>query len=768
MPDYINAYEYASLMNEALRNVGQDDRWKPEELQKFKDGSDPYLYPNVNWTDEIMRKQTYQTINNLNVSGGSDVIRYFANIGYTEQNGIWKTDPKIKYNTNANMKRYNFRSNVDINLSKSFVIEIGLGGIIQHGNYPGTSADNLFNAMRRTPPLAFPKTNPDGSIGGVLAFLGSNPWGQATQSGYTRNDRNTVQGTFGAKWDLSKLVTKGLSLSGRFAYDHYYVGDQIRHRNFEVKQYLGKDPLTGVDKYQLHREAGTLSYGVNNGANKKTYYELKSDYSKVIDKHTIAAMALFNQSEYIDITAGNAIGNLPARSRGYAGRLTYDYDGRYLLEGNFGYNGSENFPQGQQYGFFPSASAGWIVSREKFWGENNIINFLKFRGSYGKVGNDRIGGRRFLFLTTVNTRDAQSYRFGDGMNFYPGIDEAQIGNSNVTWEVATKADIGVDLELFKRKIVIQADVFNEDRTGILIQRGTIPILTGFYPWVVPYGNLGHAKNKGIDAMIEAKNTTNYGLFYSFRSSFTYAVSEVIEADQPPQRYPYQDVKGKFIDQPMILQSIGFFKDDADIANSPRQTYQSIVRPGDIKYRDVNGDGKIDDFDRIYIGFPRTPQIIYGFGGTLAYKSFDFSVFFNGAARTSLFVDRETMYPFINGLGSNNILREYYDNRWVPGAADNNDAKYPAVIPGINQNNFRSNTFFMMDASFLRLKNAEIGYTLPKNLTDKAKISTLRFFINGLNLYTWDKVKVIDPESDYGTGRYPLQRSINFGLQADFR
>lgn len=765
LPQYINGFEYASLMNEGLKNIGQNPRWTPEELQKFKDGSDPYFYPNVNWTDSIMKKNTWQTINNLNVSGGGEAIKYFANIGYTEQDGLWKSDPNVKYKTNANYRRINFRSNVDINLSKMLVLEIGAAGVIAHGNYPQSNVATLFDGMRRTPPIAFPMRNPDGTPGGVLTFLGSNPWGLATQSGYTRRDWNTINSNFGLNWDLSDLVTKGLTASAKFAYDFNTYTSQVRNKAFEVKQYLGKDPVTGEDRYQVHREAGTLGYIIGSSSDKNAYFESKINYTRTFDRHTVGAMGVYYQLEKIAMTATTPILNIPRRTRAYAGRFNYDFDNRYLLEMNVGYTGSENFPKGKRYGFFPSVSAGWIVSNEKFWGDNNPISLLKLRGSYGLVGNDEIGGARFLYLTYLRTKDAPGYLFGTDMRLANGIDEAQTGNSDITWESSKKTNLGIDMEMFKGKVVLQADVFDEYRTGILMTRLDIPFYTGFEPYVVQNGNLGKVRNRGFDGSLNIRNVTSYGLNYSTWGNFTYAKNTVKDFPQAPQRYAYQSWNGQTIFQPQPLVALGLFKDQADIDNSPRQQF-GPVRPGDIKYKDVNGDGVVNDFDRVFTGYIREPQIMYGFGGSVGYKNFDMMVFFQGAAKTSIFLDGMSMYPFNDGFGANNIIRLYYDNRFIPGQ-DNTNAIYPAVTDGNNANNFRWNTLYMKDASYLRLKNAEIGYTFSDVTLSRAQIAKLRIFMNGLNLYTWDKVKIINPESDSGTGSYPQTRQYNFGIQASF-
>ncbi len=762
-PDFIDGPSYAKLVNESYVNVGQAAPYTQDDLQKYQDGSDPFFHPNVNWTNQVLKKHTIQSINNLSVSGGNEVVRYFTNVGYTVQGGLWKEDPHNPYKTNAMLKRYNFRSNTDINLSKNFTIDLGLGGIIQSSNYPGTPARDIFGAITQISPIQYPVTNPDGSPAGGLSYLGGNPWALVTQSGYVHQENNTLQGTFGAKWDLSSLVTKGLSIRGRFSFDYFHYVEDARRKQYAIKQYLGKDPVTGADKYNVIREEQPLGYGVSNSTNRAIYKELSLNYDRTFGSHSIGGLLLGNQREYLDLNAPNSTAALPYRRQGLAGRATYDYNKKYLLEFDFGYNGSENFPKGKRYGFFPSISGGWIVSNEKFWNVG-FINSLKLRGSYGKVGNDQIGGARFLFLTTVNTNTNQ-YFFGTSQQSYPGYDEGQIGNQNVTWEVATKKNIGLDVEMFNGKLVLQMNAFDERRTGILMQRQTVPVVTGFFPWIIPYGNLGKVNNKGLDAMLEIKHSGANGLYYSFRANFTYAHNTVVENDEPVQKYAYQSGKGHSIDAPFGLQATGFFKDQDDINRSTPQSYVSVLRPGDTKYKDVNGDGVIDDYDRVYLhGYPRIPEIMYGFGGTVAYKGFDITAYFTGAAHTSFFFSGPSMYPFQRGPATYNILHEYYDNRWT---ATHQDARYPAVTNGDNANNFRSSTVYMRDASYLRLKNAEIGYTLPRKLTDRCKITALRFFINGTNLVTIDKLKVIDPEANNGTGGYPLQRALNFGAQINF-
>lgn len=765
-PDYINAAEYAGLVNEGRENVGITNKaYTDEQIELYRNGSSPYLYPNVDWVNEILRKNTTQSITNLNITGGTEVVRYFVNVGYTTQSGLYKEDGMNSYNTNSKINRYNYRSRVDVNLTKDLAVELGVGGIIQDRNFPGKGQFDVFDALRKTQPLAFPKQNPDGSPGGVTAFLGSNPWGMVTQSGYESQNWNTLQGTFSARWDLSSLITKGLTLNGRFAYDHAYVNNKTFYKDFEVKQYIGND-ADGNPMYNILREENIKNVGLNETANRAIYYELALNYDRTFGAHNVAGMFLFNRRDFVDLRNTSTTGALPYRRQGIAGRTSYNFLQRYFAEFNFGYNGSEQFPKGKRYGFFPSASIGWVLTNEEFWSRDWAVSNLKLRGSYGKVGNDISSGTRFLYLTTMNMHSG-SINFGkDGSTYMEGITEGQTGNPNVTWETATKLNVGADIGLFNDAVSLQFDYFKEKRDGILINRGTIPSVGGFGNGVIPVGNLGRAENQGLEAALEIRKSTAYGLFYSLRGNFSFARNKIIENDEPKPMYDYQDSRGHCIDQTFGLVALGFFKDQDDINGSPKQTFQSEIRPGDIKYKDQNGDNVINDYDRVPIGFPRTPEIMFGFGGTVAYKNFDLSLFFTGAARTSLFLDGATMYPFYNGEGSWNVLREYYDNRWTSATAAT--AKYPLVTNATSENNYRTSTLWMKDGSYLKLKNAEVGYTFKGRLIDKMFVDNIRLFCNGQNLLTLDYVKVIDPEAENGTGNYPMQRTINFGFQINFK
>lgn len=768
LPKFINSYEYATLANEAMTRGGAPQPfYTPDQVEGYKTHSDPYLYPDVDWVDVVLRKHTFQTINNLSMTGGNQTFKYYTNVGYTVQQGLYNEDKTVPYPTNTSYKRYNFRSNVDVNLSKSLSMSLNLGGITSNGNYPGNGAFLIMEAINLTPNNAYPVRNPNGSIPGSGTFLGMSPFSKTTQSGYTKEFRSTIQSSLGTKWDLSSIITKGLYLRGLFAYDFYDVQGNGRPKQPQTYQYLGKD-AGGVEQYKLILTETPLGYTRYNVSNRAYYLEASANYDRTFGQHTVNGLLLGNRREYVDLTAGTSIANIPFRRQGLAARVTYDYSTRYLVQFDMGYNGSENFPPGKRYGFFPSVSLGWVPSKEKFWNVN-VINYLKIRGSYGKSGNDQIGGARFLYQTTIN-KSAANYLFGQSQTTVTanGFAEAMIGNNNLSWEVSEKANIGTDMELFNGRVTLTVDAFREHRTGILLQLQQIPSSAGYPSSIIPYANLGAVNNHGIEGNIEVRNRTRGGFYYSFQGNFTFARNRVIEDNSPLKPYPYQNSRGQSIGRYYGFIAEGLYKDQADVDKGPDQTYlQTVIRPGDIKYKDLNGDGKIDANDQTFIGYARTPEIMFGFGGTVAYKGVDLSIFFAGAARTSMYMSGRSTWAFADGVGVYNVTREYFDHRWTPGAADNSKAEYPAILNVKSTNNFVPSTQWLRNGNYLRVKSAEIGYNFPRSLTQRVKINSFRLFINGSNLGLWDHIKIVNPEDDGPNENYPLQRSINFGAQVTF-
>lgn len=764
-PEYINGYEFASLMNEAVAHVNGPNSalpWQPDELQKFKDGSDPYLYPSVDWTNEILKRDAFQTINNLSISGGDEVATYYVNVGYVSQEGLFKEDPQYEYRTNSHSNRYNYRSNVDVNLSRDLKVGLGVSGIIEDKTFPGTSSNEIFEWMRRTSPIQMPKQNPDGTPGSGTSLVYANPWALSTQSGYSSHSVTTIQSTFDVDWDLSNLITEGLSFKANFAFDYRHQTIATRYILYEKWRYKGKN-ADGEDEYNLIQQGSPMNLTINDHTTRTLYYDLGFNYNRSFDDHHVTGMVLFNRrNKTISYPGIRSIDNLPYLRQGVAARFTYEYAGKYMAELNMGYNGSENFPKGQQYGLFPAISGGWVLSEEEFWMGFLPDVYAKIRGSYGIVGNDEIGGDRFLFLSMINTSGHGAY-FGESQNFITGYSEYKTG-ANVTWEKAAKLNGGFELRFFKDRLGLSADFFIENRSDILLRRSQIPITSGIV--TATYANLGVVENRGIEANLDFKNTTASGLYYSLYFNYTYAFNKIIENDKPTPLMWYQDERGRRIGQPYGLVAMGFFESQEEIENSPTQKFSSIVRVGDIRYVDINEDGVVDVYDRVPIGYARDPEMMFGFGGTISYKGFDMSLHFTGATHCTTFFNGSDMWPFSLEFPQYNVAREYYDNRFVEGA-DNSNAKYPAVINGKNTNNYELSTLYMRDASYLKLKNAEIGYTLPQKVNNYLGVSKVRLFLNGTNLLCFDYLDIVDPEADYGTGNYPMQRVVNFGIDVDF-
>jgi TonB-linked SusC/RagA family outer membrane protein len=771
MPKYVDSYEYATLVNEAGKNVGLNPTYSPDDLQKYQDGSDPYLHPNVDWTNVVLRSQAMQTINNLGVTGGTESVKYYVNLGYTTQQGIYKEDKSVPYSTNALLKKYNFRTNIDVKLSKNISMELGLSAIIQNTNFPGQSAPAIFESLKLVTPLSMPLINPNGSIPANNGDLVLNPFSRSTQTGYTKQFYNTLVSNLGFKWDLSS-ITEGLSVRALSAFDVVDITQNIRSRTPATFKY-SKDQA-GNDVYQPMALEQKLSLRNAYETYRTIYIETSANYDRVFaKKHTVSGMLLARRREFVNIGELNSRLNLPERSQGIVTRLTYNYDNRYVMEANAAYNGSEQFPKGKQYGIFPSIGGAWLISNEKFWKESKVISLFKLRGSYGLVGNDRLAypvteASRFLFQTIV-TQGGAGYPYGIDMNNGKGgIIESRFGTEDVTWELAKKANIGFNLEMYDGKINLTADFFRERREDQLLRRQSLPQYSG-YAGSAPYGNVGLSTSKGFEAGLQVRNTTKGGFYYAFNGTFSYAKSQILENDLPRPLYDYQELRGSVIGANLGYEALGFFQSQAEIDASPSQKpLMSIIRPGDIKYKDQNGDGLINDNDRVIIGKNGTePQIMYGFGTTFAYKGFDMSIYFTGAAKRDFFFNARnfSMWPFQGALGNYNVNQEYYDHRWIPGQ-DNSKAIYPAIIPG-STNNYTISTTWMRSGSYLKIKNAEVGYTLPRNVTKRIGISNARVFAQGTNLAIWDEIKIVDPESDFGTGGYPTTRNFNFGLEVSF-
>lgn len=742
LPKPISTYQSALYFNEYDTNNNSEPRFSEEALEIVRSGSDLFLYPEVNWFDEILEKNAWQGQYNLNISGSTNRVRYFVSGSHISQGALLKHDDLFyeNYGKKNGFSRYNFRSNIDIQATKGLQLQVDLAGRLERRLGPSSGFQEVFSLLNNMPPFALPIFNPDGTLGAasnVEIPFWRNPYGLVTQSGYYENSTNVMYGTISAQHSLDFLLD-GLSAQGFFSFENNNFNRTLRNQEFDSYWYRGLD-MDGLPMYQQTRIATTLATSGNNDIERSNYLDFRLQYEQGWDRHQFAAQVLGNRTLRIYNH------ELPYAYQGVSARTTYSYDAKYFLEANLSYNGSENFPKGERYGFFPAVSVGWVASDEAFLKETPGLNFLKIRGSYGLVGNDKIGGQRWLYLSDFAA--GGGYGLGLSPTWRPGYNESRVGNPFVTWEQARKANVGFELSVLKQDMLqLTFDVFHERRSNILTTPGTVPDYLGIST-LAPL-NAGEVVNKGIDGELRFnKRWSDFGLFGTLQ--FTYARNRVVENDQPNPAFPYQDLRGYEIGYTLGYRSIGYFISQDDIDNSARQQFDNKLIPGDIKYLDVNSDGVIDAFDRVPILVQNVPRYMGGISLGGSYKSIDFSLLLNGAGGgTARYVPKP--------------LDQIILQRWTEENQEN--AKVP--VAKNSSNNTLMSDFYNFQTDYLKLRNAEIGYALHSEWLKHRGISAMRVFVNGQNLAIWDRlwVKDRDPEVS-GTDNlpYPIQRIFNFGL-----
>lgn len=774
VPQLLDGVDYMKLYNEAAGH----EVYSAERIEQTMLGTDPYLYPNVNWLDEIYKDQSQNGIISLNVSGGGQVARYFVSFGALTESGNYHDNPQNDYSSNVKLDRYNFRTNVDVSLSRSTMLDIELGGYIVDSHYPGVPNARLFDRAYLANPINIPVrypygTNQDGSTRYVWAGTGSatveNPAERLMGSGFTTEYRNQLLGQVRLTQDIGKLVDflQGLSTNVAFSFDAYNQTNIERHKKDSYYLANGRNPETGeLELVETYIGDEYLGYGRSLSSNRAIELKAQLNYDRQFeDKHRIGLMAMYYQRDYRDGNAGSAINSLPYRKQGVAFRSTYSFLDRYFAEFNLGYNGSENFPKGQRFGIFPAGALGYLISEEEFWKDSNlstILNVLKLKGSVGLVGSESLpGGERYAYLTLVG-EGFGGYGFGWDRVGYSGTGENRMGVMNLTWERGLKSNIGFQSEFFDSKLSLEVDYFHEKRTDILVQRNSLPGIVGISS--NPLANLGEMQNQGVDGTIEFRQ--NFGQVYTrLYGNATFTKNKVLFQDEPDWKYTYQNRTEKRFQQQFGLIALGYFEDQEEIDASPRQTF-GPVRPGDVKYLDVNGDGVIDSYDEVAIGYSDIPELLYGFGFQVAYKGIDLAMFFRGQSRVSYMLEGEGFVPFKEGGDRGNLFVEALD-RWTE---DNprQDAFYPRLSIGSTDNNYRRSTKWQYDGSFLRLADLEIGYNLPKKWVEPLHMKGLRIYFHGSNMALFSPFKMWDPEIGKGRGdAYPLQRKMNFGLRVNF-
>lgn len=751
LPKFLNSYEYATLANEAYRNDNPNNPplYGQEALDAYRDGSRPLLYPNVDWFKEIMKPGS-QTRANFNLSGGSKVARYFVNVGYVDQGGVYRAAENKLYDPNANFKRYNFRSNVDIDFNKDFTIGLSLYGAIEDKKNPNFSDADIFWTLLQVPPNYGPVKWPNGLYAQGNDVL--NPIWLLNESGYAQSFNSSLSGMLTATHKLD-FITKGLSIKGNYSFDGYFRNSLTRIARSRTSKYnIGyfEDPSSYTYFYEdIPLQAPSSSYTQN----RDVWMDMSINYQRSFGHHNVTALLLANRTQRV---LGNQV---PFVSQGLVARAVYNYRNKYFAELNGAYNGTDNFAKKNRYGFFPAVSAGYVLSREQFMEAIPAINMLKIRGSYGLVGNDQFAGRRWPFISEYNV--SAGYVFGETLsNGIGGISEGAMANPDVTWEIAAKSNIGVELGLWKDLITLKADYFDEKRRDILISRNTVPGVIGASGATLPAVNWGKINNRGFELELGHKNQIGK-LTYFVNANITQAKNKIIFMDEAPTAHPWQRLTGRPISQLYGLTSIGFFQSQEDIDNSPTQ-YGNVI-PGDIKYADLNGDGIIDNNDEGIIGRSNSPEMFYGVSGGVTWKGFDVSFLFQGAAGAYRPIQGTGMWEFFQG----GKVSDIHLGRWTPETAAT--ATYPALHYGASANNFRFSSFFMDNAGYLRLKNAELGYTFKNvRITKDKGFNSIRVYANGINLLTWTKARLLDPENFSGYGAvYPPTRVINFGLSVRF-
>jgi len=811
---------YMQNFNEAYttRNPLQKPPYSPNDILNTQatldhaPGSNPYFYPAVDWMSTLFKNHTTTTRANFSASGGTQLAKYYMSGSYSRDNGILQVNPVNNFNSGMKYENYQLRANINLNLTKTTEAEVRLWGNFNDYTGPITSSSDGFStdlyvkALHANPVAFAPYYQPDSAnrlthhilFGNNVALTNNlldNPYADL-MDGY----KSFSESRMSAQFELTQKVNfiPGLSFHGIFSTNRYSYFDLSRSYKPFYYNLSYFDPKSGQYALNwLNNSPGAAQEFLSYYPGYKsvyTYLYLQGtiDYSHTFGRHSVGATVIGTrqQTQYGD--ANDLLSSLPYRNLGVSGRASYSYDSRYFVEFNFGYNGSERFAPNHRYGFFPTIGAGWVVSNEKFWDGDiaNIITRLKIRGSYGMVGNDNIGSQRFFYLSSVTPDDnnqsnpnSPTYNplfyssFGSNNNFtLYGTTIQAYPNPDVTWERSRKSNLAIEATIAKN-LSITAEVYHEYRYDILIKRGYIPVSVGIENTANAnlQANLGKATANGLDLNITYNQRISKDLNAQFMGNLTVTSNKTVYTEEPQYKYSYEYHQGKPIGQPYGLIAERLFVDDKEAQNSPPQSFGNGASPqgGDIKYRDVNHDGIIDGDDQVAIGLPQTPQIIYGFGFSLQYKNFDISTFFQGLARESFFINPTSSTDIANGIygtapfvNNAQLLKAYADNHWSEGN-QNLYALYPRLSPIDLANNEQTSTWWMRDGSFIRLKSAEFGYSLPRRWTKKAYMENARIYVNGLNLLTFSPFKLWDPEMAGQGFAYPIQRVFNIGLNLNF-
>ena len=794
MVDLADGITYMNAANEAMRNDGIATKYTEDQIRNTIAGKDPYLYPNVDWLKEIFNDWGHNRRVNVNVRGGSEKVAYYASVSYFNETGMTVTDKNIDtYDSKMKYSRYNFTTNLNIDVTPTTKVEIGAQGYLGEGNYPAISSADLYNAAMSISPVEYPKmffVNGEAFVPGTSTNNNfNNPYSQATRRGYDNLTKNQIYSNLRVTQDLD-MLTKGLKLTAMYAFDVY---NEIHvHQDRAESTYNFLDTSVPYDMngqpilQRIYEGSNVLSYKQETSGNKKTYLEASLNYDRTFnDDHRVSALFLFNQQSKLLYPKGTLEDAIPYRMMGIAGRATYSWKDRYFAEFNIGYNGAENFSPKHRFGTFPAFGVGWVVSNEKFWQPlSKAVSFLKIRYTDGKVGNSEVSDRRFMYLDQMKENGDYGYKFGPNGTKWAGYETVNMA-VDLIWEESRKQDLGIDLKLFNDDLSIVFDLFKERRENILLKREhSMPSFLG-YNTSAPYGNIGIIENKGFDGTIEYNKRINKDWVIALRGNVTFNKDKWIQGELPEQKYEWMNQYGRNINGAKGYVAEGLFTqaeiDDMArweslsaankaITPKPFASQFGTVKAGDIKYKDLNNDGQIDAYDQTYISRGDVPTTVYGFGFTVGWKDLSVGMMFQGVAGAERVLNGSSINPFNGGGGSGNLYSNI-DDRWTEENPDQN-AFYPRLSYGSETtssiNNFQKSTWWVRNMNFLRLKTLQLSYNLPKPWVNKVHLKNAAVYVMGTNLFTLSRFKLWDPELNTDNGAsYPNTTSYSVGINFTF-
>ena len=750
------SYAYAYLYNEARQNDGQAPQYNQQSLIGYYTKSDPYLYPDVDYTSEFLKKVSPVQRYVATVSGGNAFARYFTSVSFYDQDGLYKGGETPNFNSNTNFRRYNFRTNLDLHINKNLDVTLDVGGRVSNLRYPRDGNGGFLSAIFGTPSNAFPLINPNGSYGGSTLFR-TNPLAMLQARGNITDVYRTLLATVTVRQKLD-AVLKGLSLNAAYTYDMTGLYTHGFTQNYIAYEWQGGNSYQGYGtETPLNYASSTFSDNLRNNE-----FWGGFDYDNTFGNHGFKFSTRFQRA------VSASASRLDDRREGISNRLSYNYKQRYFADAIATYSGSQNFMPGKRFGWFPAIAAGWIVSEENFLKGNKVLEYFKIRGSYGIVGNEAVGASRRFAFNNYFTRGGTQYFFGTGFSAVPNTEQLDLANPNLTWEKAIKSSVGFDAQFLKQSLTLTADVFREHRKNLL----TTDLAPSIVGQPLVNINAGEAQYQGVETNLSYNKTINKFTF-GVHGNYTYAKSKILKLNEEAGLPAYQRQIGFPIGGVVngsgtvrrFLVSEGLFQSEEEIAAAPVQRFSGAVKPGDIRYKDINGDGVIDNFDFVSTNYSDIPTSYFGFGGSAKYKGFDVNFLFHGVAGRTIQIG-----TLVNaGTSNSGYINQFSAYRWTQAGAD--EALYPRLTISDRANNTQNSDFWLRSGDFLRLKHVELGYSLPSNTLKKLKISQCRFFVSGFNLLTFDKLDgfPIDPEmpeAGYNSS-YPALATYAFGLNLKF-